>query len=34
VWASSSEKQQVRGCITIASGLGTDVSKCLDMTFQ
>jgi hypothetical protein len=34
VWASSTEKQQVRGCITIASGLGTDVSKCLDMTFQ
>jgi len=26
--------QKVRGCITIASGLGSDVSKCLDMTFQ
>ena len=34
VWAGSTEKQQVRGCIIIASGLGTDVSKCLDMTFQ
>jgi len=34
VWASSTEKQQVRGCIIIASGLGSDVSKCLDMTFQ
>jgi hypothetical protein len=34
VWASGTEKQQVRACITIASGLGTDVSKCLDMTFQ
>ena len=34
VWASSSDKQQIRGCIIIASGLGSDVSKCLDMTFQ
>jgi hypothetical protein len=34
VWASSTDKQQIRGCITIASGLGSDVSKCLDMTFQ
>jgi hypothetical protein len=24
----------VRGCITISSGLGSDISKCLDMTFQ
>jgi hypothetical protein len=34
VWASDNTKQRVRGCITIASGLGTDVSKCVDMTFQ
>ena len=34
VWASDNTKQNVRGCITIASGLGTDVSKCVDMTFQ
>jgi hypothetical protein len=34
VWASSTDKQQIRGCIIIASGLGSDVSKCLDMTFQ
>src|SRR5919198_5463943 len=34
VWASDNAKQKVRGCITIASGLGTDVSKCVDMTFQ
>ena len=34
VWASDNTKQQVRGCLTIASGLGTDVSKCVDMTFQ
>jgi hypothetical protein len=24
----------VRGCITISSGLGSDITKCLDMTFQ
>jgi hypothetical protein len=34
VWASDNGTRKVRGCITIASGLGTDVSKCLDMTFQ
>ncbi|MCW5703093.1 MAG: hypothetical protein AB7I42_18435 [Bradyrhizobium sp.] len=34
VWASDNAKQKVRGCITIASGLGTDVSRCVDMTFQ
>jgi hypothetical protein len=33
-WASDNTKQRVRGCITIASGLGTDVSKCVDMSFQ
>ena len=34
VWASDNTKQKVRGCITIASGLGTDVSKCVEMSFQ
>ena len=34
VWASDNAKQKVRGCITIASGLGSDVSKCVDMSFQ
>ena len=33
-WASDSSARKLRGCITIASGLGSDVSKCLDMTFQ
>jgi hypothetical protein len=31
------ERQQslkVRGCIIISSGLGSDISKCLDMAFQ
>lgn len=34
VWASDTTTRKVRGCITIASGLGSDVSKCLDMTFE
>lgn len=34
VWAADTTTQKVRGCITISSGLGSDVSKCLDMTFQ
>jgi len=34
VWASDNTARKLRGCITIASGLGTDVSKCVDMTFQ
>lgn len=34
VWASDNNAQKVRGCIIIASGLGSDVSKCLDMKFE
>jgi hypothetical protein len=34
VWASDNTARKVRGCIIISSGLGTDISKCLDMTFQ
>jgi hypothetical protein len=34
VWASDNNAQKVRGCIIISSGLGSDVTKCLDMTFQ
>jgi hypothetical protein len=34
VWASDNTTRKVRGCITISSGLGSDISKCLDMTFQ
>src|SRR6201997_4188558 len=34
IWVSDNSKQRVRGCITISSGLGSDISKCLDMTFQ
>ncbi|MDB5504739.1 MAG: hypothetical protein JWR89_4641 [Tardiphaga sp.] len=34
VWASDNAAQKVRGCIIIASGLGSDVSKCMDMKFE
>ena len=34
IWASDVNSQKIRGCITIASGLGSDISKCIEMTFQ
>jgi hypothetical protein len=34
IWASDNTQQRVRGCITISSGLGSDISKCMDMMFQ
>jgi hypothetical protein len=34
VWASDKTAQKVRGCIIISSGLGSDVTKCLDMKFE
>jgi len=34
IWAADTTQQKVRGCITISSGLGSDVSKCIEMTFQ
>jgi hypothetical protein len=34
IWASDNTTQRVRGCITISFGLGSDISKCLDMNFQ
>lgn len=34
VWASDNTERKVRGCIIISSGLGSDVSKCLDMKFE
>jgi hypothetical protein len=34
VWASDNNTLKVRGCIIISSGLGSDISKCLDMAFQ
>src|SRR5260370_1890542 len=34
VGASDNTVQKVRGCMTISSGLGSDISKCVDMTFN
>ena len=34
IWVSDNTQRKVRGCITISSGLGSDISKCVDMTFQ
>jgi hypothetical protein len=34
VWASDNTAQKVRGCIIISSGLGSDVTKCIDMKFE
>jgi hypothetical protein len=34
VWASDKTALKVRGCIIISSGLGSDVTKCLDMKFE
>ncbi|ABD89926.1 conserved hypothetical protein [Rhodopseudomonas palustris BisB18] len=34
VWVSDNTAQKVRGCIIISSGLGSDVAKCVDMTFD
>ena len=34
IWVADTTQQKLRGCITIASGLGSDVTKCQDMTFQ
>jgi hypothetical protein len=34
VWASDNNTRKVRGCIIISSGLGSDISKCVDMTFE
>jgi hypothetical protein len=34
VWASDNNARKVRGCIIISSGLGSDVTKCLDMKFE
>ena len=34
IWASDTAALKVRGCITISSGLGSDISKCIDMKFE
>ena len=34
VWASDVTVQKLRGCITLTTGLGGEVSKCVDMKFE
>ena len=34
IWASDTTTQKLRGCITITTGLGGDVSKCVEMKFE
>ncbi|MBN9006985.1 MAG: hypothetical protein J0H40_16410 [Rhizobiales bacterium] len=34
IWASDNNARKVRGCIIISSGLGSDISKCVDMKFK
>jgi hypothetical protein len=34
VWAADTGQQKVRGCITIDTGLGSDVSRCVEMKFK
>lgn len=34
LWASDDKQQKLRGCVTIPSGLGSDVSRCVDMKFE
>ncbi|MDB5653077.1 MAG: hypothetical protein JWQ94_690 [Tardiphaga sp.] len=34
IWASDTTTQKVRGCIMLTTGLGGDVSKCVDMKFE
>lgn len=34
IWASDNTTRKMRGCISVASGFGTDVLRCLDMKFE
>lgn len=34
VWASDTTRPKVRGCIIVNSGLGSEVMRCVDMTFE
>lgn len=34
VWVSDNNERKVRGCISIASGFGSDVMRCVDMKFE
>lgn len=34
IWASDTTQQKMRGCVSIPSGLGSDVARCVDMKFE
>jgi len=34
IWVSDNAAQKLRGCIAIDSGFGSDITKCIDMTFE
>jgi hypothetical protein len=34
LWASDNSQQKLRACVTIPSGIGPDVSRCVDMKFE
>jgi hypothetical protein len=33
-WGSDNSARRVKACLTITSGLGTDVARCVEMTFE
>ena len=34
IWASDTSTQKLRGCITLTTGLGGEINKCVDMKFE
>lgn len=34
LWASDTTQQKLRACVTIPSGVGADVARCVDMKFE
>ena len=34
IWASDTTAQKLRGCITLTTGLGGEINKCVDMKFE
>jgi hypothetical protein len=34
IWAADTTRQKVRGCLAVASAFGSDVTRCLDMSFE
>jgi hypothetical protein len=34
IWANDTTTQKLRGCITLTTGLGGEINKCVDMKFE